>query len=85
MFLIQLFSIGVCAAGAASVVLSFTRLRYSWIVFLCALPAFTIGLSLTGVQIAQRLFSPELAVFCTLFFVGAFGIFRWSYKRSWKS
>jgi hypothetical protein len=79
-FAVQMLGIGV--AGVASVVLTFTKHRHSWIVFICALPAFGFGIFFTGsFLLAQRHFSPWFVFFWALLFFGAFSIFRWCYKR----
>jgi len=81
-FLLVILLLGIVAAGTASFVLSFTKLRYSWFVLACALPAFAVGGFYTGgFLLARRPFSPWFVLFWVLLFLGAFSIFRWCHKR----
>ena len=82
MLFLALLLLAVGAAGVAAVALSFTKRRHSWIVLVCALPAFAVGAFYTGgFLFSQRPFSPWFVIFWLLLLLGAFSIFRWSYKR----
>ena len=57
--LIMVLLLGIAAAVVASTALSFTRMRHSWVVLVCALPAFAVGTFYTGgFLLARRHFSP---------------------------
>jgi 1,4-dihydroxy-2-naphthoate octaprenyltransferase len=82
MLILAVLMLGIGVAGVASVILTFTKYRHSWIVIICALPAFAVGIFYTGgFLLSRRPFSPWFALFWVLLFFGAFSIFRWCYKR----
>ncbi len=86
MFLVMLFLamlvLGIAAAVVASVALSFTPKRHSWIVLISALPGFAVGAFYTGgFFLARRPFSPWFVIFWLLLFFGGLSITRWFYKR----
>ena len=82
MLLLAALLLGIAAAVVASTVLSFTRMRHSWVVLVGAVPAFAVGGFYTGgFLLARRAFSPWFVLFWVLLFLSALVIARWLYKR----
>ena len=82
MFFLAALMLCIAGAGTFAVILSFTRLRYSWIVIVCAAPAFLVGGFYTcGFLLSRRPFSAWFVIFWLLLFFGAVGIVRAFYKR----
>lgn len=74
--------LGSAVAGAASVILTFTKYRHSEIVFICALPAFVVGVFYTGCfLLSWTPFDSFMILVWALLILGTFSIFRWCYKR----
>jgi hypothetical protein len=82
MLVLGLLLLGIFVISLAAFTLSFTKLRYSWMVLACALPAFAVGAFYTiGFLLARRPFSPWFLIFWLLLVFGSFSIFRWFWKR----
>ena len=82
--LLELFFFLPLLAGITSVLLSYTSLRYSWTVFMCALCAYYITIFYLGVSlnmVNSDVESLGIAIFGLSLILGLFGLARWFHKR----
>lgn len=73
--------------GVIAVILSYTRFRYSWIVFVCAVPTFYLAVfyfDVVGLEDIE-LHPQIIFIFSLLLATGVFALVRWYYKRPHKN